>query len=170
MRDVKKLAAFGAEWSRRWGLVLLTGACFISSSVAGGPQAVTTVHLNCLDNSTVSCERLESGNGQVLVEHRAILSDTDFASVELTLSGPYEERFPILAIEFSQSAAETLWETTRENIGRKLIFAADGYVVASTNILEPIRGPRGQITLNTSRKYAEDLVARILANKDAPSN
>ncbi len=170
MRDVRKLAAFGAEWSRRWGLVLLTGACFISSSVAGGPQAVTTVHLNCLDHSTVPCERLESGNGQILVEHHAILSDADFASVELTRGGPYEERFPILAIEFSQSAAETLWETTRESIGRKLIFAVDGYVVASANILEPVRGPRGQFALNISSKDAEDLMARIVANKEARSN
>lgn len=170
MADVKNFAVSGTKRSRRWGLVSLASACLITSALAGGKPSVTTVHLNCLDNSVDRCDLHASSDGHILVERRAIFSDQDFVSVGLRLHDPVEEHFPILTIQFSENAAKTLWETTRTNIGRTLVFIADGHVISSTNILEPIRGPTGQIVLDLSRTEAADLVARIEQNSDKQPN
>ena len=146
-------------------MVSLISACLFISACSDAKPPVITIHLNCVGNSVVQCIPLEHGDGQVLVGPRAILSDADFASVGLTPDGADEGRSPILAIEFSQSASETLWETTRQNIGRTLIFSVDGYVISDANILEPIRGPKGQFTLSVSRKEADELIARIRSNR-----
>ncbi len=170
MTCAKRLAVAGTKWSKRWGLVSLACASLVTSVLAAGKPPVTSVHLSCVEAFAASCETLDSEDGQVLVESSAILTDAGFANVQLMFDGPGEQHFPILVVEFSRTAAETLWETTQENIGRKLIFVADKHVISDANILEPMRSSRAQISLNLSGKEAQELVARILASRqDAAS-
>ncbi len=165
MKHAKKLIFSGTRCFKRWVATPVISACLLLAACEKGTPSVATIHLNCVDGPAAQCEQLDSGDGKTLVEQKVLLSDQDFARIELKPEEVGDGIFPILAIEFSERAGDTLWQTTSANVGRRLIFVVDGHVLSNAKILEPVHGVRAQLVLDVTREEAEGLVARIMANR-----
>lgn len=102
-----------------------------------------------------------SGDGKVFyaVERRPLITSANIETAEPVLG---ERDNPIVAIRFTEDAAEVLGKATEANIGSPLAFVLDGKVVSAPTIRARIED-KGILERNFTEAEADELAALLRA-------
>lgn len=147
------------------GAVTLVSACDQPIS-----RGALTFYGECIGEVPADCMTvMPTGTDQSFqVNKEPIIEPHHFADAEIATT-PFNNE-PVIAFALTKEGTVRFAEASAARIGKVIFMLDEGHLITAPTVREAITSGRGQIVAGFTDEQAEDLVARILANRQGSSN